>query len=178
MNLKKDIAIIGGLFLLVAGLLVFGRNFTTIGQLTPPRRESTQSATTSQRRPTEEGRANVAIKELGIVAEVANTKDERAKGLSGRDSLPISEGVLFVFEKSGKYGIWMKEMRFPIDIIWIDEGKKIADIVANALPEPDKNDEELTIYRPKTEALYILEINAGLSTLNNLQIGEEVNFEL
>ena len=67
-------------------------------------------------------------------------------------------------------------MKFAIDIIWIDENKKIVDIATNVPPEPGKKDRELTIYRPGTDAKYILEINAGLSSLNNFQIGDQVEF--
>lgn len=177
MNLKKDLAIIGGLFLLIVALLVFGRGFTTPGLIglpgegTPTAQDSTSSARIA-------GKVRVSSGELNVLAEVAGSSNERKKGLSKRDELPIGEGMIFVFDKSDKYAIWMKDMKFVIDIIWIDKDKKIVDVVANAVPEPGRDDDELTIYRPKAEALYILEINAGLASLNNLQIGDQVNFEL
>ena len=175
--MKKDLAIIGGLFLVVAILVIFGRGFTSTQFAgISPRPESTKSAAKQK------GVAEVTIGSLKISAEVANTTDERKKGLSDRDELPINAAMLFVFDKSGSYGIWMKDMRFPIDIIWIDDlpagEKKIVDIAENAVPEPDKNDEELKRYQPRSEAKYILEVNAGLSKLHNLQIGDTVTFEL
>ena len=86
--------------------------------------------------------------------------------------------MLFVFENKGPYGFWMKDMKFAIDIIWIDENKNILDIVANTAPQPGKKDKELTVYKPRDDALYVLEFNAGLANLNNLQIGDKVSFEL
>ena len=175
--MKKDLAIIGGLFMVVAGLVIFGRGFTS-SQFAgiSPRPESTKSATQNK------GVADVTIGTLKISAEVADTADERKKGLSDQDELPISIGMFFVFDKSGSYAIWMKDMRFPIDIIWIDDSqageKKLVDIAENAVPEPGKKDEELKRYQPRSQAKYILEVNAGLVKLHNLQIGDKVTFEL
>ncbi len=175
--MKKDLAIIGGLFLVIVVLLVFGRGFTTIGRL-PGQRESTQSAVTNPREQVEEGKTRVRVKSLDVTAEIAATDKEKKKGLSERESLPISEGMFFVYDRMAIYTFWMKDVQFPIDIIWIDEDKKIVYIAQNAQPEPDKNDGELKRYRPSGESQYILEINAGLAAANGLAIGDGVDFEL
>lgn len=185
--MKKDLAIIGGLFLAVAFLVIFGRQFTSSQFINPAGPgESTRQAA---RKDT----TGVAVRDLKIEAILADEADERKEGLSDRDGLPISQGMLFVFDKSDTYAIWMKDMKFPIDIIWIDDSpahsglspsgsmtgeKKIVDIAQNAVPEPGKDDEELKIYRPKGQAKYVLEINAGLSKLHDLQAGDTVSFEL
>lgn len=170
--MKKDLAIIGGLFLAVAFLVIFGRQFTSTQFINPAGPgESTKQAA---RKDT----TSVVVKDLKIEAILADEADERKKGLSDRDGLPISQGMLFVFDKSDTYAIWMKDMKIPVDIIWVDQDKKVVDIAQNALPEPGKSDEELKIYRPKGPAKYVLEINAGLSKLHNLQVGDVVNFSL
>ena len=86
--------------------------------------------------------------------------------------------MIFVFDKSASYIFWMKNVEFAIDIIWINDAKKIVDIAQNVPPEPDKGEKKLTRYKPKSDAKYVLEINAGLSSLHNLQIGDQVSFEL
>lgn len=168
--MKKDLAIIGGLFLVVVGLLIFGQGFSSASfvGLKPTGQMSSQ----------DKGQVSLSIGSLSVKAQVADTASVRKKGLSERDSLPINSGMLFVFDKSGKWGIWMKGMKFPIDIIWIDDGKKIVDIAEDAVPEPGKKDSALTVYRPRADSKYVLEINAGLSNLNNLRVGDTVNFEL
>lgn len=174
--MKKDLAIIGGLFLAVAGLVVFGRQFTSTQFITP------SEPSESTRQAVDKSTTSVTIKDLRIEAILAIDADERKKGLSKRDDLPITQGMLFVFDKSDAWAIWMKDMKFPIDIIWIEEspdrGRKIIDIAPNAVPEPGKDDKELKIYRPQGPAKYVLEINAGLSKLHNLQVGDVVSFEL
>ncbi|OGD98215.1 hypothetical protein A3A49_00050 [Candidatus Curtissbacteria bacterium RIFCSPLOWO2_01_FULL_38_11b] len=182
MNLKKDLAIVGGLFLLVVALLIFGRGFTT-GTFVEQRQEATPSQQASSNLTQDNNnRSRVSIKTLSVFVEIARTSDSQKKGLSGRDQLAINEGLLFVFDTPAKYAFWMKDMKFPIDIIWIDGSpageKKIVDIAENATVEPGKNDEELKRYTPRADALYVLEINAGLVKHNNLQIGDVVNFEL
>ncbi|MEX2028255.1 MAG: DUF192 domain-containing protein [Candidatus Curtissbacteria bacterium] len=165
--MKKDLAIILGLFLLVLSLILFGGQYSSLnffgggagGNQTQTQKEST----------------TISVKTLTVNADIAATAGDRKKGLSGREDLEINRGMLFVFDQSGNYPIWMKDMKFPIDIIWIDENKKIVYIVPTALPEPGKKDNGLTVYKPDGDARYILEINAGLATANNLQVGDTVN---
>lgn len=167
--MKKDLALIGGLLLLVLALLIFGQGFSSAGFAKKTNKQkvvATGSAVIS----------TVRINESVFNVQIADTQDEASKGLSGRSSLPINEGLLFVFEKEEIYPIWMKEMQFPIDIIWIDSNKNIVDIEENALPEPGKVDRDLKIYTPDTASRYILEINAGISALNGFKIGDQVVF--
>lgn len=168
--MKKDLAIIFGLFFLIVALLVFGQGYTSVSFL---QGQGENGAVQKQK-----GKVTVGAGTLNIEATVARTVNERKKGLSKRDSLPLSEGMLFVFESKGAYGIWMKDMKFAIDIIWIDENKRIVDLATNVSPQPGKNDRELTVYKPRGEALYVLEINAGLATLSGLQVGDRISFEL
>ncbi|HLA04217.1 MAG TPA: DUF192 domain-containing protein, partial [Patescibacteria group bacterium] len=109
---------------------------------------------------------------------IADEPKEQQKGLSDLSSLPIGESMLFVFDQSKRHTFWMKDVEFAIDIIWIDENKKIVDIASNVPSEPDKGEKELTRYKPKSDAKYVLEINAGISALHNLQKGDQVAFEL
>jgi len=64
-------------------------------------------------------------------AEIADTLGERERGLSGKQSLGDDKGMLFIFEEETLPGFWMKDMKFPIDILWIDENKKIVGIEKN-----------------------------------------------
>lgn len=169
--MKKDLAIIFGLFLLVAALLAFGQGLTSVGFF---KQETGSSGPAAKQR----GFADVTIGSLSVNAKIASSASERKKGLGGLESLPLSEGMLFAFESRGTYPFWMKGVKFAIDIIWLDENKRIVDIAANVAQEPGRDDDELTLYRPGGEALYVLEVNAGLSQLHGLQIGDTASFEL
>lgn len=106
-------------------------------------------------RPPVGGIVNINIFGRQIKARIADSAGEREKGLSSQKSLKSDEGILFVFDKSGYYGFWMKEMNFPIDIIWIDENWKVIGINKNLKPESYPK-----IYYPPKPVKYVLEISA------------------
>ncbi len=109
-----------------------------------------------------------------IVAEVAADADARRLGLSGKENLAISSGMLFVFEHSDYYGIWMKGMKFPIDIIWI-KNNQVVDLEENVLPSAAGTaDNLLPVYRPEALADLVLETKAGFAKRNYIRIGDEV----
>lgn len=110
----------------------------------------------------------IIIGEKKIRVEIADTLAKRKKGLSGRENLKENTGMLFVFLRPGKYGIWMKDMKFPIDTLWI-QGDKIIKIASNMTPDDQK-----TVYYPEEEVDYVLELNAGFVEENNLNLGDEV----
>lgn len=83
--------------------------------------------------------------------EVADTEEKRMLGLGKRDTLCDDCGMLFVFEKPGKYGFWMKDMHFHIDILWVKNGKIIYK-KSNASPQ------ETETFTPPEEADSVIEI--------------------
>src|SRR3989338_1016337 len=106
-----------------------------------------------------------------IRVEVADIPESQAQGLSARqDHLAGGEGMLFVFDAPGRYGFWMKDMNFPIDIIWLGEDMKVVYIVADADPTSYP-----AVFSPDTDAKYVLEVPAGFSRTNNLKVGDKVD---
>lgn len=104
--------------------------------------------------------------------KLAKTIEETTKGLSEIKSLPQNEGMLFVFEKKGKYTFWMKNTFIPLDIIHINDDK-IVQIFNNIPPQGGKT-ENIPQYPPDHEANYVLEINGGESTKNGFKVGDTV----
>ncbi|MFA6077853.1 MAG: DUF192 domain-containing protein [Candidatus Paceibacterota bacterium] len=113
----------------------------------------------------------VSIGDVVINTFISETREERSRGLSGRKALLPNEGMLFVFEKPDLYGFWMKDMNFGIDIIWIDENKKIIYMEENILPESFP-----IIFQPILPALYVLEVPSGFVFTNKIKIGDSVIF--
>lgn len=109
-----------------------------------------------------------------IFLEVAQTSAEIQKGLSGRSSLDQQNGMLFMFPKPALYRFWMPNMHFPLDMIWIRDGK-VVDISANVSEVFDK--EHPAFYTPKVPARYVLEVNAGFSSRHGIRIGDAVIFK-
>lgn len=106
-----------------------------------------------------------------IFVELATTAPTRERGLSGRTGLPKETGLLFVFEGQNFHGIWMKDMKFPIDIFWFDDGFKLIDKRLSVDPTTYPN-----VFYPKVKATYVLETPTGL--LNDMSLTEDLTGEL
>jgi len=124
-----------------------------------------------------EPKISITVGDIIIKAVKADGEVERRVGLSKHKSLPENEGMLFVFNSSAHPVFWMKDMDFAIDILWIADGK-IFQIDANAEPEPDRSDVELTRYLPSESPDYVLELNAGFSEQYDIQVGDEISIDL
>jgi len=125
------------------------------------------------------GLVSVHIGDLVFRAAAAITPTDRTLGLSGRSSMPRDSGMLFVFETEGKFEFWMKDMEFPLDLIWIDSDCYITDITINAPPADNDSDvSDIISYGPRSQAQYVLEINGGLVETLGIQEGEPVAFDL
>lgn len=119
--------------------------------------------------------ASVSISNKEIDVELAKTKEERIKGLSGRSSLEENEGMLFVFEDETNASVfWMKDMLIPIDIIWINEGKIVRIDKNVAAPAKDTPDEDLKTYSAGKPVDFVLEVNAGFADSNSIKVGDNV----
>jgi hypothetical protein len=100
----------------------------------------------------------------------AKTFYQQYRGLGKRDMLAPYDGMLFVYAFAGRQTMVMRDMRFPIDIVWFNEGK-VVDIAKN-LPLEDLPEAQLTKYYPRTDATVVLELPAGWADEHGLQIGD------
>ncbi len=111
--------------------------------------------------------------------EIANNPEDRERGLSGRDSLALNKGMLFVFPEPDNYSFWMKDMNFSLDFIWINNDK-IVEITENVKPEdyPSAlNSAQSSLPKnlvPKNKADKVLEINAGTVKRLNIKVGDKI----
>lgn len=104
-----------------------------------------------------------------FVLEVVDTFDSMARGLSGRPTLAKNTGMLFVFTEDSRWGVWMKDMKFAIDVIWLDNKGRIVTIIPDMAPKTYPN-----IFVPEMPARYFLELNAGEAKRLNLRQGDEI----
>ena len=114
--------------------------------------------------------ARVNFARASVMAEVADTAEARMRGLSGRSSLAELNGMLFVNEKSEATGIWMKDMKFPIDILWIRNGTVVD------MKERITHDTYPEIFMPKKSAMYVLEVKSGGARKNGIVEGSTLLF--
>lgn len=104
-----------------------------------------------------------------ISIDIADTPPSQARGLSGRSSLYDIEGMLFLFSQDGKYGFWMKDMQFPIDIIWLDKDWKITEVTTSIDPSTYP-----TIFYSQVPVRAVLEVSAGFSERHGVKTGDKV----
>jgi hypothetical protein len=115
----------------------------------------------------------VEIGGVTVKVEIASDPAEMAKGLSGRESLGENRGMLFVFAEPDQTAFWMKDMKFPLDIIWI-QGDEIVDIAANL---PPLAGDYVSTYSPRVPANYVLEVNAGFTAEHGVKVGDKVKIK-
>ena len=117
----------------------------------------------------------VIVQEETFNVQIVEKSDELKKGLSGRGSMPANQGMLFIFPSKGDYPFWMKDMEFPLDIIFISD-KKIVTIFEEVQAPLYPNDNP-PLYRSKVPADKVLELNAGSVKKFNIKVGDEVIIE-
>ncbi len=111
----------------------------------------------------------IHLGDQAIRVSVADTPESRQKGLSGRAGLAPDEGILFVFPQDGKHGFWMKDMRFSIDILWLNADGRIVHIAKSVSPSTYPQS-----FVPTKPARYVLEVLAGYVTEHGVAIGDVV----
>jgi len=104
---------------------------------------------------------------------VAKSPRHQYRGLGRRDTLSPYDGMLFVFPITHRVGIVMRDMRFPLDIVWLDKGE-VVDIAPSVPLEPGLDESELTVYRPRLPANAVLELPAGWAEAHGLKIGDRL----
>jgi uncharacterized membrane protein (UPF0127 family) len=114
----------------------------------------------------------VTINGSALKAEVAQTPADREKGLSGRPCIEAGQAMLFVFDKPSQYAIWMKDMHFPIDIVWINSEHKTVGLELSVEPStyPDR------FANKDQPAQYVLELQANRAKDLGVGLGTEVAF--
>ena len=116
---------------------------------------------------------SVTIRHQRVEVEVVESTADMRLGLGKRDELAWNHGMLFVYPESGLPGIWMKDMRFDIDIVWLRDGR-IVDMVWRAPHDPG---EPLPVYRPHELADMVLEVPAGYAESHSWRKGDLAHSE-
>lgn len=170
----KQVLEIVGLIVLLVGLMLFVAwsqnpgNLENLKTAFKPNQEQEESSVKLAKKT-----LKIGLREFEV--EVADTPAKRATGLSGRDSIAENQGMLFVFEKENvRPAFWMKDMKFAIDIIWINDGK-VTQITKNAQPpKAGVPDEQIPLLLPNMEVDMALEIKGGEAERQGIKVGDKV----
>ena len=115
------------------------------------------------------GLSRISVAGVPVYVTIADTTDAQEKGLSGTASLPANEGMLFVFDRDDYYHMWMKDMRYSLDMLWISEEGVIVHIEKNV--SPDTYPQSFTSEDP---ARNVLELPAGFADHHDVKVGDRV----
>ena len=111
----------------------------------------------------------VKIDNLALHVRVAKTPAEHTASLNNIRAIPQNEGMLFVFDTDGRYGISTTNMLFPVDLLWLDSGGTILDAQTNVAPglrDP---------VQTKVFARYVLMVNAGTMERDDIIVRSSVD---
>jgi uncharacterized membrane protein (UPF0127 family) len=170
-NNAKSILVMSGLFVLMGGFLLsepplfhiaHAINNTFLPPLVDPDEQPIK--------------ARIVVNGFVILADVAITDEDQIKGLSIRDQMNENEGMLFVYGEPSRQSFWMKDMKFPIDIIWLNETGSVVHVEENLRPCVPSL--ECPSFSPNENAQYVLETIAGFAQKHHLKIGTDIDFSV
>ncbi len=107
-------------------------------------------------------------------SRLATNDSQRQTGLAGVKSLDQDKALLMVFPSESKWGIWMKGMEMPIDIVWLDSNKKVVHVVMDASLENSKGE----VFTPSTAAKYVVEFPAGTVKAKAIKLNNVASFDI
>ena len=113
----------------------------------------------------------LTLGDQSLLASIADTKAERAQGLSGTPYLSTGVVKLFIFATAAPWTFWTKAMQYPIDIIWLDENKTVIHIAPNLTPETYPQS-----FAPTSPARYVIETQSGFAQINHITIGTKATW--
>ena len=111
-----------------------------------------------------------------IQAELRQTPEEQQTGMMYRPALPPDHGMLFIFDQVMQRPFWMYRTLHPLDMVWMDENKRIVEIHENAPPCPARDLRECPTFGGVASSLYTLELPAGQVIRRGLKVGDQLQF--
>jgi len=111
-----------------------------------------------------------------VIAETMVRDIDQMRGMMFRESLAKDRGMLFVHPKEGNVPYWMYQVRIPLDMIWLDQQRRIVEIAANAPACASKSSRDCPSYGGHEKARYVLELAGGGAALYGLKVGDTLSF--
>jgi len=167
---KKIVAIILVIVLLFGGLISTGILNFSKNSMEPVTENSVDNSAVAEPPFKKEGELTFLKNQEKLTIEIADNEAETTQGLMYRRSMPDSCGMVFIFPDSQPRSFWMKNTYIPLDIVFLDESKKIVTIQANTTPFSEAQVESYD------KAKYVLEVNAGYCKRKGIEKGDVVKW--
>lgn len=117
------------------------------------------------------GEGIIAIGENEITVDIAKTAVDRARGLSGRDAICETCGMLFVFDDMGMRHFWMKEMLFDIDVVWI-----VDDRIIGLAEHVSHSAQDRSVFASPGPVNRVVELPSGYIADHGISVGQKVTY--
>ena len=169
--------IAGVTLLLIAGVMLYlypGIKIMPAGKESQPQQTLIQEGIRAETNSYPQ--VNITVNDQILIADISATPEQMTRGLSVKDALAENEAMLFVFDVEAEHRFWMKDMKFPIDIIWISSDKNVVDIEHNL--QPCNLGLFCSMYEPEGDSLYVLETVGGFAGKHRVVKGTPVEFDL
>lgn len=121
-----------------------------------------------------DGGKMIRIGQTLVKVELARQPAELLQGLSGRESIGLDQGMLFLFDRAEAHRFWMKDMLFPLDFVWINDGQ-VVEITSN-VPPPIPGGSRPAILIPREFVKQVLEVNGGWVASHDIGVGDKVDY--
>lgn len=157
---RAKVLIFSGFAFVALGLLMFLVGFVVLAAL-PLSREGKCAINIAPKNTTEQC----------VQLEQAITQRQKSVGLAKYDSIPDSQGMVFVYSYPNQACFWMKDMKFDIDIIWLNAQKEITKIERNVRPDTFPQ-----TFCSDNTSKYVIEVNDGVADRAGLRIGQILDF--
>lgn len=113
--------------------------------------------------------------DVTVTLEVADSREERSRGLMFRESLPTNHGMVFVYDEAAPRNFWMKNTPLPLDIIFVAPNGTVLN-VGHASPQPNASEDQLERYHSDGDAMYVVELERGFANRTGVGPGTELAF--
>jgi uncharacterized membrane protein (UPF0127 family) len=113
--------------------------------------------------------ADIKLGSHTFKATVLTERADLQQGLSGTESLPADELMFFDFGGEYRWGIWMKDMKYDIDVVWLDKDGKVVYMVEDMKPESYPGH-----YQPEDLSRYVIEGISGTIDRTGIKKGDVV----
>lgn len=118
----------------------------------------------------------LTVGDTTLMVELADTSEKISRGLSGREKLDKDQGMLFIFPNSTRRQFWMKEMNFPLDMVFINDDRVVEVILKIPAPQAGEDGRKIQVMS-SASAEMVLEVNSGWVARNRVIVGDRVILE-
>lgn len=119
------------------------------------------------------GNGKICFNDNCFLVELAVNETQWQQGLMGRDFLPESQGMLFIFDQEQEHTMWMKDMSIPLDMVFLDKNLSVVSVAEDVQPCQENY---CPLIGTGQKTLYVLEIKAGLAEKEKIKVGQKAEF--